>query len=80
MANMIPPRRAALTMVKPDVPAPAPAADGFRVSESAARRLREILDEQPPPPMANPRCGLRWKRGMQRVPIQIRTGPQRGRR
>ncbi|ATU73535.1 iron-sulfur cluster assembly accessory protein [Komagataeibacter rhaeticus] len=33
---------------------PAPAADGFRVSESAARRLREILDEQPPAPDGEP--------------------------
>ncbi|MGY6769188.1 HesB/IscA family protein [Komagataeibacter xylinus] len=33
---------------------PSPPAEMFRVSDSAAQRLREILDEQPPTPTGEP--------------------------
>ncbi|NVN35445.1 HesB/IscA family protein [Komagataeibacter swingsii] len=33
---------------------PAPATESFRVSDAAARRLREILDEQPASPAGEP--------------------------
>lgn len=69
---MVPQGCVPLIMVKPDVHAPTPSTDSFRVSDAAARRLREILDEQPASPTGEPALRISVEAGVQRVPAYLR--------